>query len=206
MSEHSKRGSAGKINGREFTFAEQVSVRDSSRRVIASNDLPVDVELKTLGGAATKLREKLGESLASIQKFDAPIEQATTSSPEALKALTLGNEMHLAGKFYEAIPFFKRAVELDPDFALAYLKLGIAHYYIFKDQLAAEYAERAFELRGRTSEREKFYISNSYYALTGEIDKSIEVLELWKQTYPRDITPRSDLSGQYAYTGQYDKA
>ena len=163
--------------------------------------------LKTLGGAATKLREKLGESLASIQKFDAPIEQATTSSPEALKAFTLGNEMDSAGKFYEAIPFFKRAVELDPDFALAYLKLGGAHYSIFKDQLAAEYAERAFEFRGRTSEREKFYISTSYYALTtGEIDKSIEVLELWKQTYARDITPRSDLSGQYVITGQYDKA
>ncbi len=163
--------------------------------------------LKTLGGAATRLREGLGESLASIQKFDAPVEQATTSSLEALKAFTLGIEMNRAGKPFEAAPFFKRAVELDPDFALAYQALGEGHYSIGKGQLAAEYTERAFELRGRTSEREKFFISNSYYALTtGEIDKSNEVLELWKQTYPRDIRPRSGLSGYYVITGQFDKA
>lgn len=152
------------------------------------------------------MREKLGESLASIQKFDAPIEQATTSSLEALKAFTLGNEMHWAGKSFEAIPFFKRAVELDPNFALAYLKLGGTHYDILKDDLAAEYAERAFELRSRTSEREQFYIATLYYAFTtGEIDKSIEVLELWKQTYPRDVRARTNLSNRYAATGQYDR-
>jgi tetratricopeptide (TPR) repeat protein len=163
--------------------------------------------LKVLGGAATKLREKLGESVSSIQKFDAPVEQATTSSLEALKAFTLGNEMLSAGRSFDAIPFFKRSVELDPDFALAYLKLGGAHYDIWKDDLAAEYAERAFELRGRTSEREQLYISNFYYAITtGEIDKSIEVLELWKQTYPRDIKARTNLTDRYAATGQYDKA
>jgi serine/threonine protein kinase/Flp pilus assembly protein TadD len=160
--------------------------------------------LKTLGGAATKLREKLGESLASIQKFDAPVEQATTSSLEALKAFTLGSEMNSAGKHFEAIPFFKRAVELDSNFALAYLRLGIAHLNIGEGQLGAEYVESAFALRGRTSEREKFYIS--FYAFRDEIDKSIEVLELWKQTYPRDTTARTNLSRQHSVTGQWEKA
>ncbi|HEX6189679.1 MAG TPA: protein kinase [Pyrinomonadaceae bacterium] len=160
--------------------------------------------LKTLGGAATKLREKLGESLASIQKFDAPVEQATTSSLEALKAFTQGSEMNSAGKSYEAIPFFKRAVELDSNFALAYLRLGIAHFNIGESQLGAEYVERAVALRERTSEREKFYIS--YYAFRDEIDKGIEVLELWNQTYPRDTIARTNLSRQYALIGQYEKA
>jgi tetratricopeptide (TPR) repeat protein len=163
--------------------------------------------ISKLGEAATKLREKLGESLSSIQKFDAPIERATTSSLEALRAYTLGHEQNRKGKYAEAIPFFKRAVELDPNFALACARLAVQYDNINERQLAEEFAERAFELRGRTSEREKFLISWAYYTLTtGEIDKSIEVLELWKQTYPRDILARNNLSGQYLSTGQYDKA
>lgn len=163
--------------------------------------------LKTVGGAATKLREKLGESLASIQKFDAPIELATTPSLEALRAFTLGQEQNRKGKSAEAIPFFKRAVELDPNFALAYARLAVQYGNIGEGQPAEEFAERAFELRGRTSEREKFLISHTYYALTtGEIDKSIEVTELWKQTYPRDVGARNNLSFLYRITGQCDKA
>jgi eukaryotic-like serine/threonine-protein kinase len=163
--------------------------------------------LSKLGQAATKLREKLGESLASIQKFDAPVEQATTSSLEALNAFTLGNEKMLAGSFAEAIPFFKRAVELDPNFALAYADLSRAYYDTLQNGSAADYAKRAFELRERASEREKFLISQRYYQeVTGELDKSIEVLELWGQTYPRDFYPRSILSTNYILVGQYEKA
>jgi eukaryotic-like serine/threonine-protein kinase len=163
--------------------------------------------LKTLGGAVIKLREDLGESLALIQKFDAPIEQTTTSSLEALKAYTLAFEQARKGNYTEAIPLLKRAVELDPDFALAYSDLAVTYYNILEEQLAAGYAEKAFALRGRTSEREKFAISDSYYFLTnGEVNKIIESLELWKQTYPRDAEPRNNLSVHYGYTGQCDKA
>jgi len=163
--------------------------------------------ISKLGEAATKLREKLGESLASIQRFDTPLAQATTSSLEALKAYTVGRDLHQKGKLTEAATFLKRAVELDPNFASAYTTLAVLDSNIGEGQLAAGYAERAFELRGRTSEREKFYISNIYYNFTtGEIDKSTEVLELWKQTYPRDFVARTNLSRNYALIGQYDKA
>src|SRR6266496_1798283 len=162
--------------------------------------------LKVLGGAATKLRKKLGESMASIEKFDAPIEQATTSSLEALRAFTLGNEKLFAGSFSEAIPLFERAVELDPNFALAYSKLAVTHYNIFGASSAAEFATKAFGLRERASEYEKFYISNRYYDLaTGELDKSIDVLELWERSYPRDVNARINLAFAYAVTGQAEK-
>jgi tetratricopeptide (TPR) repeat protein len=163
--------------------------------------------ISKLGEAATKLREKLGESLASIERFDTPLAQATTSSLEALKAYTLGRDLSRKGKYTEAVPFVKRAVELDPNFATAYASLAVMHTNMGEGQLAAGYAERAFELRGRTSEREKLIISNIYYTLTTEeIDKSTEVAELWKQTYPRDVRARTNLSRNYALIGQYDKA
>jgi serine/threonine protein kinase/Flp pilus assembly protein TadD len=163
--------------------------------------------ISKLGEAATKLREKLGESLASIRRFDTPLAQATTSSLEALKAYTLGRDLGRKGKYIEAVLFLKRAAELDPNFAAAYASLALMHTNSGEDHLAAGDAERAFELRGRTSEREKFFISNMYYTLTTqEIDKSTEGLELWKQTYPRDAVPRNNLSRNYALMGQYDKA
>ena len=162
--------------------------------------------ISKLGEASTKLREKLGESLASIQKFDTPLAQATTSSLEALKAYTLGRQHGNTGKLSEAITFYKRAVELDPNFAAAYASLAVGHSNIGEGQLAAGYAERAFKLRERATEREKFFISNIYYTFTTqEIDKNTEVLELWKQTYPRDFTPRNNLSAIYAFMGQWDK-
>src|SRR6267378_1380709 len=125
--------------------------------------------LHALGEAAMKLREKLGESLQSIQKFDAPIEQATTSSLEAFKAFSLGVEQQLKGKFLEAIPFFKRATEIDPNFALAYARMASMYYNSRQFDLAAEASQRAYELRDRVSERERLYISAGYYDnVTGE--------------------------------------
>ena len=142
--------------------------------------------LKALTQAASKLRQKLGESLSSIQKFDAPLE-LTTSSLEALKAYSLGYEQSTRGKFLEAIPFYKRAVELDPNFAYAYVGLAVQHSNTNQPKLAAEYAEKAFALRDRVSELEKLRISDFYYSfVTGEIDKQIEVLQTYKSTYPRD--------------------
>ena len=162
--------------------------------------------LKALTQAASKLRQKLGESLSSIRKFDAPLE-LTTSSLEALKAYSLGYEQSIRGRVLESIPFYKRAVELDPNFAYAYASLAVLHANTNQPKLAAEYAEKAFALRDRVSELEKLRISNFYYAfVSGEIDKQIEVLELYKSTYPRDARAPSNLSDTYFRTGQFEKS
>jgi len=162
--------------------------------------------LKTLSRAASRLREKLGESLGSIQKFDAPLE-ATTSSLEALKAFSLGVEQTQIGKFLEAIPYYKRAIELDPQFGYAYGTLAVNYYNTRQPSLAAEYAEKAFALRERMSELEKLRISSFYYAfVTGEVDKGIETVELYKRTYPRDERGPLNLSDRYQTMGQFENA
>src|SRR5207302_170817 len=134
---------------------------DSIAREQAEADSKEQV-LKALGKAASQLREKLGESLSSVKKFDAPIEQATTSSLEALKAFSQGNQQRVRGNQLEAIPFYKRAIELDPNFALAYARLAVIFNNFFQTELATQYAQRAYDLRDRVSERERFYISEKY--------------------------------------------
>ncbi|MFY9611513.1 MAG: protein kinase [Blastocatellia bacterium] len=182
-------GRSGEVLAREQTEAE------SKEQV-----------LKALSLAASRMREKLGESLGSIQKFDAPLE-VTTSSLEALKAFSLGVEQTQSGKFLEAIPFYKRAVELDPKFAYAYGSLAVNYYNTKQPKLAAEYAERAFALRDRMSELEKLRITSFYYAfVTGEVDKGIETVQLYKQTYPRDERGPLNLSDRYGMIGQFAKA
>lgn len=162
--------------------------------------------LKTLSRAASRLREKLGESLGSIQKFDAPLE-ATTSSLEALKAFSLGVEQTQTGKFLEAIPFYKRAIELDPQFGYAYGTLAVNYYNTRQPSLAAEYSERAFALRDRMSELEKLRVTSFYYAfVSGEVDKGIETVELYKRTYPRDERGPLNLSDRYQTIGQFERA
>jgi serine/threonine protein kinase/tetratricopeptide (TPR) repeat protein len=165
-----------------------------------------EVVIKRLGEATTKLREKLGEELASIQKFDAPIEDATTSSLEAFKAFSVGTELRDKAKSLEAIPFFKHAIDLDPNFALAYLRVSGLYAGTGQRELAAECFQKAFELRERVSEREKLNISSSYITKTGEVDKNIEALELWMRMYPRDLIPYNNLAVQYEGIGQYEKA
>jgi eukaryotic-like serine/threonine-protein kinase len=162
--------------------------------------------LKTLSQAATRLREKLGESLSSIQRFDAPLE-LTTSSLEALKTYSLGYEQTNRGRILEAIPFYKHATELDPNFAYAYGLLAVQYTNTGQPKLAAEYAEKAFALRDRVSELEKLRISYFYYTyVTGEVDKYIEVLELYRQTYPRDWRAPGNLASRYINIGQFEKA
>src|SRR5262245_60980402 len=162
--------------------------------------------LKSLGQVASKLREKLGESLGSIQKFDAPVEQATTSSLEALKAYSLGLGKHIAGQYLEAIPLYKRATELDPNFAIANARLAAVYFNTRQFDLAEQAGQKAFELRDRASEREKFYITDNYYALvTQEVEKDIETLELWKQTYPRDYVPYNNVALRCLLSGQYER-
>ncbi len=164
--------------------------------------------IKKLGEATTRLRKELGESLASIQKFDAPIEQATTSSLEAFKAYSIGLEHHLKGSYAEAIPFYRRAIELDHNFAIAYARLATVCANTGQRDLATEAAQKAYDLRDRVSEREKFYITAvSYFGLvTREREKYIETLELWKRTYPNDPIPHIQLSNLYVGDGLLDKA
>jgi tetratricopeptide (TPR) repeat protein len=163
--------------------------------------------LTTLGKAATKLREKLGESLASIQKYDAPIEQATTSSLEALKAYSLGREQHYKGSYSEAIPLIKRATELDPNFARAYAGLSYSYGNLGQRQLAVEAMQKAFELRERTSEYEKLKITADYYwTVEHDVERAIEGLGLVTRTYPRDYTAHGNLSGRYNAVGRYEQA
>jgi tetratricopeptide (TPR) repeat protein len=163
--------------------------------------------LKSLGQIASTLREKLGESLASVQKFDAPVEQVTTSSLEALKAYSLGLEKLLGGKNFEAIPLYRRATELDPNFAIAFARLATVYSNTRQFEPASQASQRAFELRERASEREKFYISDNYYAVvTQEVEKDLETLELWKQTYPRDYVPHNNLALRCLWAGQFERA
>ena len=163
--------------------------------------------LSTLGAAAVEMRKDLGESLASLEKFDAPVEQATTSSLEALKAFSLGVATRTRGSEEEAIPLFKRAIELDPDFAMAYARLGTALTNYGESKSATEYQRQAFALRDRVSERERLYITGHYYGnVTGEIDKQIETYEVWRETYPADWSPVNNLSALYLQLGWYDQA
>lgn len=163
--------------------------------------------LKALDEAATKLREKLGESLSTVEKFDAPLDQATTPSLEALKALSVGVKTLQEKGSAAAIAFFKHAIELDPNFAAAYQALGISYSNLREPGLATENLQKAFDLRDKVSEREKFRISAAYYLLvTGELEKAIQTYELWAQTYPRNSEPFGNLGVDYTYLGQYEKA
>jgi pentatricopeptide repeat protein len=163
--------------------------------------------LQALGSAAKEIRGPLGESVASIEKFSAPIDQATTSSLEALKSFALGDEKRALEGDLAAVPFYKRAIELDPNFAMAYARLGAIYGNLGDLSLAEENAQKAFDLRERTSEPEKFYITDHYYnSVTGEIPKVIENYELWIQTYPREFTPHNNLGNSYLQLGEFDKA
>jgi Flp pilus assembly protein TadD len=163
--------------------------------------------LKALGKAASKLRNKLGESMSSVQKFDTPLEQATTPSLEALKAYSLGRKTQYRQGTSSAIPLFKRAIELDSNFAVAYAALGISYSNLGEPGLANENLQRAFELRDRVSEREKLRISAYYHSyFDGDLVKGSEIYELWAQTYPRDGLPVGNLGVINLYMGNYEKA
>jgi tetratricopeptide (TPR) repeat protein len=166
-----------------------------------------DQVLKSLGAAASRLREKLGEELSSIQKFDAPIEQVTTSSLEALRYYSLGLDEHSNGRYAKAIPFYVRAVEVDPRFAIAFARLAACYNLTKQFDAARAASSKAYEYRDRASEREKLYVSWNYYgAVTGEIDKAADALEVWKRTYPRDWEPHNLLAARYTLTGPFEKA
>ncbi len=162
--------------------------------------------LKALDNAAVSLRSKLGESLSSVQKYATPVEEATTPSLEALKAYSLGVRTFYAKGFTAALPFFKRAVDSDPNFAMAYVQMSNV-FWLNEVGRGVEYARKAYELRERVSERERFAIDGNYYVLaTGELEKAAQTFELWQQTYPRDDLPFRMRGVVSYYLGNWEKA
>jgi eukaryotic-like serine/threonine-protein kinase len=163
--------------------------------------------LDALGEAASKLRGELGESLASVQKFDVPLSEATTSSLEALKAYTLGENAHREKSISAALPYHQRAVELDPNFAMGYEEMGKDYLTLGEIGRASEYFTKAFQLREHASEREKLDIIAGYYAnVTGELNKAVQTYQEEIEAYPRDYRAHLDLGNQYLSLGQYEKA
>src|SRR6266566_4213125 len=160
--------------------------------------------LKALSRAASSLRAKLGESLPSVQRFDVPIE-ATTSSLEALKNYSMGIKVGHEKGDAPSIPFLKRAIELDPNFPMAYAGLAISYVNLGQPSLGLEYATKAYQLRDRVSEREKLRISANYFSAMGELEKEAQTYELWIANYPRDDVPHNNLGANYAIMGQYEK-
>jgi serine/threonine protein kinase/tetratricopeptide (TPR) repeat protein len=164
--------------------------------------------LKALGSAATALRGKLGESLKTVHNLDTPIEQATTPSLEALQAYSLGRKtMQGKGDFPDAVPLFQRAIQLDPNFAMAYAFLGTTYHNLGEKNLAADNTRKAYGLRSRVSEWEKFYIESHYHHFaTGDLEKARQAYELWAQIYPREQVPVINLGIIYQTLGQFDKS
>jgi eukaryotic-like serine/threonine-protein kinase len=163
--------------------------------------------LKALDAAAVRLRSKLGESLSTVQEYATPLEYATTPSLEALRAYSLGRKTRTTKGDAAALPFYKRAIELDPNFAYAYLSLAVCYFNLNETGLAAEYSRKAYELREKVSERERFGIEANYYNFaTGELEKAAQTFELWQQSYPRNSSSFTDLGAIYSNLGNHEKA
>jgi serine/threonine protein kinase len=166
-----------------------------------------DTVLKRLGEVGNELREKLGESLISVKHYNKPLDEATTSSLEALKAFTIGRSMQAVRGDAESVPYHQRAISLDPNFARAYAALGMAQYNLRQTSAASENFRKAFELRDRVSERERYYIEAAYYSFaTGELEKANQVYKQWAQEYPSDTAPHVNLALNYSAMGNFEKA
>ena len=179
------------------TLASADADADSKEQIIAA--------LKT---ASNELREKLGESLISVEKYNTTLPRATTSSLEAIQAYAAGLKMKAAQGSGAAVPFYKRAIELDPDFADAYAALGAAYSDLGEDTLSMDNSRKAYELREHvSSQRERFHIEGDYYdSVTGEMEKANQTYLDWIQVYPDDHRPHQNLGVNYCDMGRYDKA
>src|SRR6516165_4160197 len=187
------------------------AVNCESGKTLASTEAKASDEnhvLDALGNVSVEIRNKLGESLSTIQKFDIPLEQATTPSLEALKAYSSGTQALRTKGPDAAAPFFKHAVELDPNFAVAYAYLGVMASTTLEPSLSVDYRTKAFELRDRTSEAEKYWITAAYHkGVTGNIPKAIEACDLWIQDYPRAEIPHMYLGAAVLpVVGQNERA
>ncbi|MGO9087176.1 MAG: winged helix-turn-helix domain-containing protein [Candidatus Sulfotelmatobacter sp.] len=161
--------------------------------------------LKTLSRASSRLRTKLGETLPSVEKYDVPVD-ATTSSLEALRYFNIGLTLRRKEGDASGIPFLRRAIELDPNFPLAYSELALSYDNLEQPSRALEYASKAYQLRDRATLSEQLSITALYFSATGELDKEIQTYELWTASYPRNPVPRFNLGADYVIMGRYDKA
>jgi eukaryotic-like serine/threonine-protein kinase len=163
--------------------------------------------LNALGDLGNQLRQKLGESLTSVEKYNKPLDEATTSSLEALKAFTEGRRLQNEKGDAEGIPYHKRALELDPNFARAYAALGVCYSNLNQPRLAADNLKKAYGLRERVSERERFYIEATYYGfVTGEVEKANQSYAQLVGAYPEDFAAHTNLGNNLNLLGQYEKA
>ena len=192
-------------------FELEVSAfRCANGKLLASETAEADSQadvLPALNQVAEKMRIRLGESHSSLQKFNVPLLQATTGSLAALRAFTQGEEKHVNGLETESIADYRLAIDLDPKFALAYAQLGAAYANAGQFALARQYLKSAFDLRERTTDREKLYIAAKYYSFaTGETERAINAYQIWSQVYPHDIIPVNNLASQYILIGQPENA
>jgi serine/threonine protein kinase/tetratricopeptide (TPR) repeat protein len=208
-------GSAAVLDGSIAQFGTQYLLTLKATNCVSGDSLASaeakainkDHVLDALGETASELRNKLGESLSTVQKFDTPLEQATTPSLEALQTFTSGTKVAFTRGSAAAIPFFKHVIELDPKFALAYAYLGRLSGDVGESSAASNYTRKAYELREATSEPEKYFITTSFHmVVTGDMEKAEQTCELWMQAYPRSPAPHMFLSGFiYPSLGQYQK-
>ena len=195
--------------GREYVV-ELKAVNCQSGDLLAQEQVTASSKekvLDALGAAASNLRRKLGESLASVRKFDVPLSEATTPSLEALKAFTTGNIVRNTRGDTIAIQYHQRAIELDPQFALAYLAAGVDYSNLGESARAAEYYTKAFQLRERASDRERLIIAGFYYeTVNGDLENAAQTFQEWKANYPRSSDSRINLASVYSLEGRYEEA
>ena len=166
-----------------------------------------DDVLKSLGVLAERLRRGLGESLASIEKYDAPIHDATTGSLDALKSYSLGVVTRRQQGDAASLPFFRKAIEQDPDFALAHARLGTIYGNLNESALSTSHIIEAYRLRDRVSEPERLYITAGYYTgVEHSLPKTVDTYQIWVRTYPNDFVPHVNLANAYRQLGEYEKA
>ncbi len=202
-------GSIAQIGSTYNLVLNAVNCASGETLATATTEAPnKDAVLGALGKvAAEEIRGKLGESLSSIQKYNTPIAEATTSSLEALKAYSLGLQARASKGEEAAAPFLKQAITLDPNFAMATAVLGQVETNLGAVSLGTEYTKKAYDLRDRASELERFYIESHYHEnVTGDRQQADQVYQLWAQTYPRDSIPRGNLSVSYVQLGEWEKA
>lgn len=208
-------GSAAVLDGSIASLGSQYVIGLRTRACASGDVLAEDQAqaarkedvLNVLSNAAGKLRVRLGESLKTVQEHEAPLAEATTPSLEALKAYTAGNNVGITSGGAAAVPFFKRAIEIDPKFAMAYSFLGQIYDSTGESELSAQNETNAYELRDRASDEERYWISDEYDKLvTGNLEKAEQTCRLWIQVYPRAVAPHGFLSGYISLVpGNYAK-
>jgi len=200
----------GISSARDGYLVRVEALRCSDAKKVASEQaharLQADV-VQNLGQATSALRRRLGEPSTTVAQLDTPLAQATTTSLAALKAFSLGEEKRAQGQDIETVSYYKMAADLDPQFALAYGRLGVIYVNAQEFELGKQYYQKAFDLRERTTERERLYLTTHYYSgVTGELDKAIQAYEIWRQLYPNDLVPANNLADLLIVAGEPDKA